>query len=362
MLNAHPPCDPLLTSSSARVRGFLSLLLAGLLSVGWAQAAPVRLICSTDNPADSPHVFVLQRFAELLERYSSGQLRAEVHYRDNPQFPAIRGEEVNVNMLLSGQAGADAELHVSVVASGNAAQQIEPLSFLMLPYLFKDVAGAEKLFSSAFMTQTLNAQSAREYGVRPLGWLLGGFRHMTNSVRPVTRLQDLAGLRIRLPASRIMVATYEAFGAEVHPLSWAEVPAALLSGRIDGQENPSCVIVYSRFWDFKQRYLTENGPFLWTGPLLISEQFFQSLPAEQQAQVQRAGQEAVQAEWQWLQAQSVGLKQQLLNHGMQIDVLQDQPEWVARSRPLWEAQYPLIGGGDAQRGKAMVTQVLREME
>jgi len=338
------------------IRGLPALLCCWL--IGSVQAAPLTLICSTDNPLDSPHVFALQQFATLLERYSAGQLRAQVHYRDSAEFPAIRSEEVNVNMLLEG----DESLQVTVVAAGNAAQKIEPLGFLMLPYLFADTQSAEKLFASDFMTRQLNQQIIAKYGVRSLGWLIGGFRHMTNAVRPVTQLKDLAGLRIRLPASRIMVATYENLGAEVLPMNWADVPAALQSGAIDGQENSYSVIAYSRFWDYRQKYLTENGPFLWSGALLINEAFFQRLSAEQQAQVSRAASEAVQAQWQANQAQTQMLKQQLLSHGMRIDELQDKPEWVKRSLPLWLEQYALIGGGDAAQGQALVEQVQRELQ
>ncbi len=333
------------------------VLLGGCGLIGSLQAAPLTLICSTDNPADSPHVLVLQRFAELLQDYSAGQLRAQVHYRDSLEFPAIRGEEVNVNMLLEG----DESLQVTVVAAGNAAQKIEPLGFLLLPYLFADSAAAEKLFASDFMTRQLNQQIIDRYGVRSLGWLIGGFRHMTNGVRPVTQLKELAGLRIRLPTSRIMVSTYEALGAEVVPMNWADVPGALQSGAIDGQENPYSVIAYSRFWDYKQKYLTENGPFLWSGPLLINERFYQRLTPAQQAQVSRAATEAVQAQWQANAAQIPALKQQLLSHGMRIDVLQDHAEWVKRSVPLWPLQYALIGGGDAAQGQALVEQAQREM-
>lgn len=339
------------------------LALAALVANPASSAAlPLRIICSTDNPADSPHVFALQTFAQLLERYSEGQLQAVVHYRGNPHLPAIRGEEINVNMLVSGRENADEPLHISVVAAGNAAQKIEPLGFLMLPYLFKDIDSAKRLFSSPLMRHELNQQIAKTYHARALGWLIGGFRHMTNGQRPVRRLADLSGLRMRLPASRIMVLTYENLGATVIPMNWADVPAALKNQTIDGQENPYSVIAYSRFWDAGQKYLSENGPFLWTGPLLISEPFFQSLSAQQQAIVQRAGQEAVAAQWQWTEEQTEQLKQQLLSHGMQINQLQDKPEWVRRSMALWPQQYELIGAGSAERGQALVEQVLKQME
>jgi TRAP-type C4-dicarboxylate transport system substrate-binding protein len=159
-----------------------------------------------------------------------------------------------------------------------------------------------------------------------------------------------------------MVLTYENLGAKVTPMSWADVPAALKSNAIDGQENPYSVIAYSKFWELGQKYLTENGPFLWTGPLLISEPFFQKLSPEHQAIVQRAGREAVEAEWAWIDAQTDQLKQQLLSHGMQIDELQDKPEWIKRSLSLWEEQYGLIGSGDPLLGKQIVDQALKQME
>jgi TRAP-type transport system periplasmic protein len=352
--SCRPLHVPYRTPSVRRVSALLGLLWL----IGSVQAAPITLVCSTDNPLDSPHVLVLQTFARLLQEYSAGQLRAEVHYRDSAEFPAMRSEEVNVNMLLED----DQALQVTVVAAGNAAQKIEPLDFLMLPYLFNDSEQAQRLFSSNFMRQQLNQQIAEQYGVRSLGWLIGGFRHMTNGVRPVTQLKDLAGLRIRLPANRLMVETYSNLGAEAVPMNWADVPAALQSGAIDGQENPYSVITYSRFWDYQQKFITENGPFLWSGPLLINEKFFQRLSAEQQAQVSRAATEAVQAQWQNNQAQTAVLKQQLMSHGMRIDVLQDKPEWIKRSLPLWQEQYSLIGGGDMARGKALVEQAIREMQ
>lgn len=346
-------------------KAIICLLLAvqaPFLSAANAEAQPLTIICSTDNPAGSPHVFALQKFAQLVDLYSNSELKAVVHYRDNPDRPAIRGEEVNVNMLVSGRGDTGDNLHITVVAAGNAAQKIEPLGFLMLPYLFKDSESAKRLFTGQLMTRELNEQMARTYNVRALGWLIGGFRHMSNSQRPVTRLDDWVGLRIRLPTNRIMVLTYENLGATVLPMNWADVPAALTNNVIDGQENPYSVIAYSRFWETGQKYLTENGPFLWTGPLLISEPFFQSLSAQQQSIVQRAGQEAVAAQWAWTEAQTEQLKQQLISNGMQINELEDKPKWVQRSMDLWSQQFALIGSGNAEQGKALVDQALEQME
>ncbi|MCG7911068.1 MAG: TRAP transporter substrate-binding protein [Candidatus Thiodiazotropha taylori] len=348
------------------VRSFTSLVfivvVAAVLFNGDLKADPIKVICSTDNPENSLHVFALKKFAELLDDYSGGELQAVVHHRGNPRHPAIRGEEVNVNMLMSTSTRALKELHVSVMAVGNAAQKVETLGFLMLPYLFNDMESAQRLLGSDFMMQTLNEKIATRYRVRVLGWLIGGFRHMTNSVRPVTKLDDLEGLKIRLPASRIMVSTYKALGADVRPISWSQVPDALKRGDIDGQENPYNVIVYSKFWEANQKYVTNNGPFLWTGPILVSETFFRSLSDAHQSAMMRAGSEAASLEWQWIASQNQQLQQTLIDYGMQVDELEDKADWVSRTRPVWEQQYELIGGGDPINGKDLVEMALKQMQ
>ena len=51
---------------------------------------PVKIVCNTDNPKESLHVIALEKFGELVKKYSGGRLFAQIHYRDNEDFPAIR--------------------------------------------------------------------------------------------------------------------------------------------------------------------------------------------------------------------------------------------------------------------------------
>ena len=97
---------------------------------------------------------------------------------------------------------------------------------------------------------------------------------MTNSKKPVSSMDSIRGLKIRTPKNRLMKETYEAFGARVVPLDWSITFDALKEGEIDGQENPFNVIYSSRFWEANQKYVTLNGPFLWVGPILMSNDFY----------------------------------------------------------------------------------------
>ncbi len=334
---------------------FFSVLLISSLSV---KSAPVKIVCSTDNPNGSIHVVALEKFGELIAKYSNGRLIAEIHFRGNEEFPAIMGEEVNMNMMMTSHSGVHNRVHVTAIASGNASIKASILEFLMLPYIFEDKKSAMKLFRSKFMMEEINEVLARKHNIRAIGWLIGGFRHMTNSKKPVQRLEDIQGLVIRTPRNRLMRDTYITLGAEVIPLNWELTFEALKKGEIDGQENPYSVIADSKFWDANQKYVTNNGPFLWVGPILMNEEFYQSLPDDLKNVVRKAGREASEYEWVWENNKSNEFKSILLNNNMKISDLEDKQRWVDATKPLWGKYYKFIGYGDDAKGKKIVEHVL----
>ena len=331
---------------------FLSSLVISSFSV---ISAPIKIICSTDNTESSLHVVALKKFGELIAKYSNNQLVAEIHFRGNESFPAIMGEEDNMTMVMNSHQ----RLHITVLASGNASLQASILEFLMLPYIFRDKESAIRLFKSSFMVDEVNEVLAEKHNVRAIGWLIGGFRHLTTSTKPVKTLQDIKGMNIRTPRNRLMRDTYIALGAEVVPLNWSDTFSALESGIVEGQENPYSVIVDSKFWNAKQKYVTNNGPFLWVGPMLINEEFFQHLPKDLQQVVLKAGKEASEFEWQWQHERTSTFKDVLLSHNMQILDLQDKSKWVNATRALWHKYYKFIGYGDPKQGKATLNKVLK---
>ena len=169
----------------------------------------------------------------------------------------------------------------------------------------------------------------------------------------------MKGLVIRTPRNRVMRDTYLTLGATVMPLNWEDTFNALQEGKIDGQENPYNVILYSKFWNAKQKYVTNNGPFLWVGAILMNEGFYQNLSPELQDAVKKAGLEASKYEWKWIAGNISESKQALLDHGMLISDLQDKQKWIDATRKLWEKYYIVIGYGDKAKGKTVVDNVLK---
>src|SRR6185436_15247253 len=86
-------------------------------------------------------------------------------------------------------------------------------------------------------------------------WDLGGFRNATNSKRPIARVEDFSGLKIRVIANPVYLETFKLLGANPVPMNFAEVYTALDQKAIDGQENPFSVIRSAKLYEV-QKYLS----------------------------------------------------------------------------------------------------------
>jgi TRAP-type C4-dicarboxylate transport system substrate-binding protein len=177
-----------------------------------------------------------------------------------------------------------------------------------------------------------------------LGFYEKGFRVLTNSKKPVTKLADLQGLKIRVTPSEIPLETFKAWGVEPIPMAWAEVFTGLQQKVIDGQENPYTTIPASKFTEV-QKYVTEIHYMLWTGPLLVSEKFFQSLPDNLKAAMVAAGKES--ADWERKfntglvdEAKAVSEKAGMILSGAPTD----EAEWQKRAMSIWPKFYDKAGG------------------
>ena len=82
------------------------------------------------------------------------------------------------------------------------------------------------------------ADKSAAKGLVVLGYWDNGIRHMTNSKRPIAKVEDMKGLKMRTPPDTVLVDIMQALGAEAQQIKFAELYVALQQGVVDGQENP----------------------------------------------------------------------------------------------------------------------------
>jgi tripartite ATP-independent transporter DctP family solute receptor len=153
-----------------------------------------------------------------------------------------------------------------------------------------------------------------------LGYWELGFRQITNSKRPLTKVEDIAGLKLRVIPNAINVDWVKALGANPTPLAFAEVFSALEQGAIDGQENPVTVIAANKFYEV-QKYVTLTNHQYNPQSILVSKKFWDGLSAGDKKILSDAATES--APYQRAQSRDLATKglDDMRKGGMQISEL-----------------------------------------
>ena len=231
---------------------------------------------------------------------------------------------------------------MAIIYSGNFKPFAPSVGILMLPYIFTSPQEAWNGMDS--ILDELNERVVEESGTRIVGYFDRGFRFLTNSVRPVRTIDDLKGLKIRVSRVDIAIETFKAWGIDPVPMAWAEVPTALQQRVIDGQENPYATIKSFSFYE-TQDYVTEIHYLIWTGPMIINNEFYEALPADLQQVVDKAGKEAAELGRKIALENEESAKKFVADEGMEIaGPPQDEDVWQERAQANWPMFYESSGG------------------
>ena len=183
--------------------------------------------------------------------------------------------------------------------------------------------------------------------MRILAWTYSGFRVLSNSKKPITKIDDLDGVIVRVPKNEIMIDTYKSWGNNPTPMAWSETFTALQQGVVDGQDTPYTTIYAMKFGEV-QKYISDLHYLFLLEPLIVSESLFQSQDKATQDAMIAAGQEASKFSLQWLIDKEKTIKVELVEkYGMQIDKIEDEDVWASKAQQaVWPKFYESVGGKD----------------
>ncbi|MDR2724983.1 MAG: TRAP transporter substrate-binding protein [Candidatus Adiutrix sp.] len=310
----------------------LSLVLFASASAQAVEYKKQTVMVATANPPGGYHALVMDKFKEVLEKESGGAITVRAFYSGS-----MGDEQTNVKQLRT------QELHATVVFTGNLSPFAPTANLFCLPYLYPEMQDAYNLFSDqAFMKKTADI-IAKESGGRSLGWLVGGYRFLTNSKHPVKKITDLAGIKIRVSPSAGQLESFRAWDVDPHPMAWTEVFNALQQKVIDAVEAPYSMIRDQKFWEVT-KYISEVHYMMWVGNLLVSEPWYQKLDPDTKALVDKAALEAERYSWQLNEDLTQPAIEECTSHGMEISILEDEPVWVEKAKArVWPMFYKDFG-------------------
>ena len=258
-----------------------SVLVATLLSAtafaAFAQSA-VKLTLGHGAAPGNPRHEASVKFAEVVKAKTNGRIDIQVAHS------AQLGDDAA--MVTAIRTGA---LDITANSQGAVAAAVPEYAAYGMPFMFSTPAQAFKLLDGPLGKEL--ADKSAEKGMVVLGYWDNGIRHMTNSKRPITKVEDMKGLKMRTPPDAVLVDIMQALSADPQQIKFAELYVALQQGVVDGQENPLVNIHASKLYEVQKHLALTSHMFQMT-PLLISKRTWDRLSEADRKVMQEAATEA----------------------------------------------------------------------
>ena len=294
-------------------------------SSAWAQTV-LRL--SHNAAAGNPKAEASLKFAELVEKKTGGRVKVEVG--GSAQFGDDAESITNLRL---------GTLAFSANSQGTTSSVVPEFGLLGLPFLFRNLEHAYKVVDGPVGDKL--GEYADKKGLVLLALWDNGIRQVSNNTRPITKPDDLAGIKLRTPPDPMTLDIFKSLGANPAPLAFSELYIALQQGVFDGQENPLMNIYSSKLFEV-QKYISLTGHKYESTPLLASKMIFSTLSKEDQKAVREAAVEAGKLNRDMSLAADADLRKKLAEAGVKINTV-DQAPFVAKTKPVydqWAAKYP----------------------
>lgn len=326
-------------------RIFLKSLLAltAVAAIGAAHAQTRTIKFANQNAKGHPIVQGMEKFAEIVEAKSGGKLKVNV-------FPggALGSDQANLSALQGGT------LEMASMNSGIFASIVKDFAVYDFPFLFSNPKEVAAVVDGP-VGQQLHAK-LEDKGLVGLAYYELGFRQITNSKRAITKVDDIAGLKLRVIPNPINIDWVSALGANPTPLPFPELYAALEQKAVDGQENPVATIQGAKLFEV-QKYMTLTNHQYNPQSVVVSKKFWDSLAPADRKLLQDAAVESAKFQREQSRAAAAGILDALKKAGMQVSEL--PPAEMAKLRDKIK---PVIAKHTASVGEATVKAVLADIE
>jgi tripartite ATP-independent transporter DctP family solute receptor len=270
------------------------------------------------QPKDHPVSAGTNRFAQVVEQKSGGRIKVK-------EFPnSSLGSELQQQAALQG--GTQEMMSASTTTLVGIVKEFGVLDF---PFLFANERQADAMLDGPIGRRLLDRLP--EHGLVGLAYWENGFRNVTNSKRPITRAEDLEGLKIRVMQNPVYLEAFKTVHANPVPMAFGELFTALESKTVDAQENPYSIILGNKFNEV-QKYLSVTRHSYNAFIVLLSKKTWDTMSQAEKKIIQDAAVEARTYERQVARAAADRDLAELKAKGMQVNEL--APAELARMRDM----------------------------
>ena len=207
-------------------------------------------------------------FADAVEKASSGKMKVRAI------GAAALGPDTQMQQALIGGAQ-----EMMVGSTATLVGITKEMALWDTPFLINNVKEADILLDGPIGNKIKD--KLQEKGLVGLVYWENGFRNLTNSKRPVTKVEDMDGIKLRVMQNNVFLNSFKTLGANAVPMAFSELFGALETKTVDGQENPYNTILSSKFYEV-QKYLTVTNHVYSPWIVLVSKKWWDTLSKAEQ--------------------------------------------------------------------------------
>lgn len=303
---------------------FRSCILAAAVAVAGPATARDFRVAETQVP-DYPTVEGVKHIGKLLEERSQGKLKLKVFANS-----ALGNERDTVEQLKIG--GLDM-IRLSLAPLNNMVpESIIP----SLPFIFRDEAHMHAVLDGPIGDEILAAMAKQ--GIIGLAWYDDGPRSIY-AKKPIKKLADMKGVKLRVQQSDMFVSMTEAMGASPTPLPYGEVYTALTTGIIDAAENSMLSYQTSRHFETAKFY-SQTEHSLLPSVVVFSKVVWDRLSDADRALIRQAAKDSVPYMRKLAQERQAQAKEAVVAKGVQLVPIENRDEFVKAMAPVYDKYAP----------------------
>lgn len=285
-----------------------ALAVALIFASGAGNAADIKdrtLKFPIVNAIDHPQGLGAQRFVDVVSKKSGGKIKIKI-------FPnGTLGGEQQVAAAMQGGT-----IEISMMSPAQIVGTIPEMVVLDFPFSFANEAQADAVLDGPFGKKLMDYMPAK--GWVGLGFMEQGYRSISNSKRPINKLEDIKGLKIRTILNPLYVDLFNALGANAVPMPFPELYTALEMKTVDGQENPETSVDSSKFYEV-QKYFSGTRHIYNPQMLMVSKKLWDSMSADEKKIFGDALVEARDVQRKAARAMTAKSRKVLTEHGMVLN-------------------------------------------
>lgn len=298
-------------------RTVIAALAAAAVAPAFAQDIKPRLIrFGYGLNEQSNQGRAVKLFAQEVEKASGGKMKVRAI------GAAALGPDTQMQQALIGGAQ-----EMMVGSTATLVGISKEMALWDTPFLVNDAKEADALLDGPVGQKVMATLQPK--GLVGLVYWENGFRNLTNGTRPVAKLEDLSGIKLRVMQNPVFLDTFKTLGANAIPLPFSELFSALETRAVDGQENPYNTILSSKFYEV-QKYLTVTNHVYSPWIVTVSKRWWDGLSATERKILTDAAVKSRDFERQDTRAEAAKALAELKAKGMQVVEL--PPAETARMR------------------------------